>query len=70
MKIFVAFVACVLGVVSHFYPIPFPANKMLLIGCVAGYSVCAGLYYLIERRFERDSFYVSKAHKVNALKDF
>ncbi len=52
MKIFIAAVACVLGAVSHFYPIPFPQNKPLLAGCVVGYIICASLYYLIEKRYE------------------
>ena len=66
----VALIACVLGVVSHFYPIPFPDNKLLLIGCVIGYVICASTYYLIERRFEGDSFFISKEHSINSLKDF
>lgn len=59
-----------LGAVSHFYPIPFPQSKTLLLGCVAGYIVCATVYYLIERNLEGDAFYVSKTHNINALKDF
>jgi len=70
LKILVAFVACVLGVVSHFYPIPFPQNKPLLIGCVVGYGICASLYYLIEKRVQGNAFYESSGHGVNALKDF
>jgi hypothetical protein len=59
LKIIVALVACILGAVSHFYPIPFPKNKWLLIACVIGYLVCASAYYLIERYLEGEHFYVS-----------
>ena len=69
-KILVALVACTLGVVSHFYPIPFPQNKPLLIGCVVGYAICASLYYLIEKKWQGETFYVSRDHGVNALKEF
>ena len=70
LKILVALIACVLGAVSHFYPIPFPKNKLLLIGCVAGYMLCATLYYLIEKYMEKDSFFIAKSHNINAVKDF
>jgi hypothetical protein len=70
MKILVAFIACCLGALSHFYPIPFPQNKFLLIGCVVGYVICATAYYLIERRFEGDAFYLAGGHKINALKEY
>jgi Microsomal signal peptidase 25 kDa subunit (SPC25) len=66
----ISLVACALGVASHFYPIPFPTNKPLLIGCVAGYVVCASLYYLIERYMEGDVFFLGRSHNINALKDF
>ena len=69
-KILVALVACILGVVSHFYPIPFPQNKPLLIGCVLGYGICASLYYLIEKKWQGETFYVSRDHAIKALKDF
>lgn len=70
LKILVALIACVLGVVSHFYPIPFPKNKPLLIGCVVGYLICVTIYYLIEKNLEGDAFYRSGDHSLNALKDF
>jgi len=47
LRILIAQMACWLGAVSHFYPIPFPKNKLLLAGCVVGYVICATLYYLI-----------------------
>lgn len=55
---------------SHFYPIPFPQNKYLLMACVAGYVLCATVYYLIERNLEGDHFYVSSTHSMTSLKDF
>ena len=67
MKILVALVACILGAVSHFYPIPFPKNRLLLVGCVFGYMVCATLYYLIEKYAEKESFFISHSHKVSVL---
>ena len=70
LKIFVAAISCILGAVSHFYPIPFPSNKPLLAGCVLGYIVCATLYYLIEKKFEGDAFYISKANAITKLKDY
>lgn len=70
MKLLVAFVACCLGVLSHFYPVPFPQNKPLLIGCVLGYVLCAAAYYLIERNMEGDAFYIAGKHNINAIKEF
>ena len=70
LKIFVAAVACILGVVSHFYPIPFPQNKPLLAGCVVGYIICAIVYYLIEKKYEGEAFYIAKAHSISKLKDY
>jgi hypothetical protein len=68
LKILVALIACCLGAISHFYPIPFPQNKPLLAGCVLGYVICATLYYLIERRLEGDAFYLSGKHNMDSLK--
>ena len=65
LKILLGFISSVIGVVSHFYPIPFPLNQVLLACCIAGYAVCAGLYYLIENKCERDAFFICKAHHVN-----
>jgi hypothetical protein len=70
MKIFIAAVACVLGAVSHFYPIPFPQNKPLLAGCVVGYIICASLYYLIEKRYEGEAFYIARANGISKMKDY
>jgi hypothetical protein len=56
--------------VSHFYPTPFPKNKLLLAGCVVGYLICATLYYLIERRLEGDAFFLAGGHNLNALKEY
>ena len=64
MKIVVALICCVLGAVSHFYPIPFPKNKHILLGCVVGYVICATLYYLIERNLEKDAFFIASSHTV------
>ena len=55
---------------SHFYPMPFTKNKLLLAGCVLGYLICATLYYLIERRLEGDAFFLAGGHNLNALKEY
>jgi hypothetical protein len=70
MKIFIAAVACVLGAVSHFYPIPFPHNKPLLAGCVLGYVICASLYYLVEKRYEGEAFYIAKGNSISKMKEY
>jgi hypothetical protein len=70
MKILIAAVACVLGVVSHFYPIPFPKNKPLLAGCVVGYIICASLYYLIEKRYEGEAFYIARANGISKMREY
>ena len=70
LKILVALIACVLGVVSHFYPIPFPLNKTLLIGCVIGYIICASLYYYIENKLEGDAFYIARSHEIKGIREF
>ena len=70
MKICVATVACILGAVSHFYPIPFPQNKPLLAACVVGYIICATVYYLIEKKYEGEAFYIARSNTVSKLKDY
>ncbi len=70
LKILVALISCGLGALSHFYDLPFPKNKPLLIGCIIGYLICTGLYYFIERRLEGDAFYLSGGHKINSLKEY
>ncbi len=70
LKIVIASIACVLGAVSHFYPIPFPNNKPLLAGCVLGYVICASLYYLVEKKYEGEAFYIGKANGVSKLKEY
>ena len=70
LKIFIAAIACVLGAISHFYPIPFPKNKPLLACCVLGYIICATIYYLIEKKYEGDAFYIAKANGISKLKDY
>ena len=67
LKILVGLIACVLGVISHFYPIPFPKNKLILVGCIIGYVICAVLYYLIETRMEKDAFFITKDHTVSSI---
>ena len=59
-----------LGAVSHFYPIPFPNNKPLLAGCVLGYVVCASLYYLIEKRYEGEAFYIARSNSISKMKEY
>ncbi len=70
LKIFIAAIACVLGAVSHFYPIPFPKNKPLLACCVVGYIICTTIYHLIEKKYEGDAFYIAKANGISKLKDY
>ena len=70
LKIVIALIACVLGAVSHFYPIPFPKNKPLLALCVLGYVLCASAYYYIEKHYEGDAFFITRANSVSKLKDF
>ena len=65
LKILIAFISCVLGAASHFYPIPFPQNKLLIAFCIVGYMICTTLYYLIERKYEKDAFFIAKDHKVS-----
>jgi hypothetical protein len=64
MKIVLGLISCVIGVLSHFYFVPFPQSKPQLLGCVAGYTICALLYYYIERYLQKDFFYISSEHKV------
>ena len=41
MKIIIGLICSVLGAISHFYPIPFPQNKILIGYCIVGYAICA-----------------------------
>ena len=66
MKILLGFISCVLGVLSHFYFVPFPQSKYALIGCVIGYSICASLYYYIDNYLQKDAFFISKSHSVRS----
>ncbi|CDW82637.1 microsomal signal peptidase subunit [Stylonychia lemnae] len=69
-KILLGLISCVLGVLSHFYFLPFTQNKHNLLGCVAGYVICTVIYYYIEKYLQKDSFFISMEHKINALKTF
>ena len=64
IKIVIGFVSTVIGIVSHFYPIPFPKNIPLIYCCIAGYGVCLAIYYYVEYFMEKDAFFISKGNKV------
>ena len=38
-KIGISVVACIIAIISHYYPLPFPDNKLLLIACVLRYVI-------------------------------
>ena len=47
MLLALGYTGCILAGVSHLYPIPFPDNTFLLIGCVAAYMVLSGCMQFI-----------------------
>lgn len=58
IKIVVGLLAVVAAVYSHFNGQEFPENKVLIAGCVAIYSICVGVIYLLSRFTEGNAFYV------------
>eukprot|EP00029_Vermamoeba_vermiformis_P014552 TRINITY_DN966_c0_g1_i1.p1 TRINITY_DN966_c0_g1~~TRINITY_DN966_c0_g1_i1.p1 ORF type:complete len:193 (+),score=77.83 TRINITY_DN966_c0_g1_i1:45-581(+) len=59
LKLVLGAISCVLAVVSHFYPLPFPANLSLLIACSVSYFVLSAVLQYIASYIERDSIYAS-----------
>jgi len=47
IKLVLGALGCVLAVVAHFYPTPFPANKNILIPCAACYFISSGILQYI-----------------------
>jgi hypothetical protein len=46
-KLVLGAISCVLAVVSHFYPLPFPLNLPLLVACSVSYvHRCICMYYI------------------------
>jgi len=59
IKIAVGFISCVLAALSHFWPTPFPANKPLLICCVALYIILSFVLQYITSHIEKDFIWFS-----------
>ena len=67
IKIMIGFVSTVIGIISHYYPIPFPKNIPLIICCISGYLIFVGIYYYVEYFMEKDAFYITKSNKVSSV---
>jgi hypothetical protein len=58
-KLVLGAISCVLAVVSHFYPLPFPLNLPLLVACSVSYFALSAVLQYIASYVERDSIYSS-----------
>jgi len=63
IKLGLGALGCVLAVVAHFYPIPFPANKNILITCAACYFISSGILQYIASYLQQDVILFTKPAK-------
>jgi len=61
IKLVLGALGCILAVVSHFYPLPFPANKPLLLFCVVCYFCSSGILQYITSYVQQDIILLTKA---------
>jgi hypothetical protein len=59
MKMAIMIVSCAAALVSQFYPLPFPDNRMLLGVCVVIYFVLSGVLQFMVMFLDRDVMYRS-----------
>ena len=59
MKMAIMIVSCVAALVSQFYPLPFPENRMLLGVCVVIYFLLSGVLQFMVTFLDRDVTYRS-----------
>jgi len=63
IKLLLGLFGCVLAVIAHFYPTPFPANKNVLIVCAASYFISSGILQYIASYKQRDVILFTKPAK-------
>jgi len=56
IKMILGIISCLIAVLSHFYPLPFPTNKLLLIFCCVSYFILSGVLQYIASFNEKDNF--------------
>eukprot|EP00727_Mastigamoeba_balamuthi_P009888 m51a1_g5521 putative microsomal signal peptidase subunit (179) ;mRNA; r:419259-420158 len=62
-RIFWGGLSCIVMILSHFYPMPWPQNKPLLVACVAIYAVASVVLHFTMTRYVKDSFLWTKGVK-------
>jgi hypothetical protein len=67
VKIVAGVVAVVAAVYSHFNGQEFPANRSLIIACVAVYAACLSLISAVSWMYEGDAFYVARLSAAASL---
>eukprot|EP00735_Rhodelphis_limneticus_P008072 TRINITY_DN20847_c0_g1::TRINITY_DN20847_c0_g1_i1::g.12424::m.12424 TRINITY_DN20847_c0_g1::TRINITY_DN20847_c0_g1_i1::g.12424 ORF type:complete len:178 (+),score=38.86,sp/Q55E35/SPCS2_DICDI/34.13/4e-30,SPC25/PF06703.6/1.5e-29,Polysacc_synt/PF01943.12/0.028 TRINITY_DN20847_c0_g1_i1:57-590(+) len=60
-KILVGTIAILIALVAHFYPLPWPDNRILLGICAVVYFMCSGLLQFIVSFVEKDFFFTVKS---------
>jgi len=60
MKLVLGAFGCILAVISHFYPIPFPANKHILLVCAICYFTSSGILQYIASYLQQDIILITK----------
>eukprot|EP00954_Amorphochlora_amoebiformis_P013245 1040399-Amorphochlora_amoeboformis.AAC.2 len=63
LKLFLGFLACLVGVSAYIYPVPFPENRQFLKWCVILYFAFSSLIQAITFVFYRDVVFVSTPKK-------
>jgi Microsomal signal peptidase 25 kDa subunit (SPC25) len=58
IKILAGSLAVALSIYSHFNGYEYPENRLLIIGCIAGYGVCVGLVTILSWLQEGNAFFV------------
>jgi len=63
IKLVLGAFGCILAVISHFYPIPFPANKTILLVCAICYFASSGILQYIASYLQQDIILITKPDK-------
>eukprot|EP01121_Diplochlamys_sp_Union-15-3_P020669 TRINITY_DN8114_c0_g1_i2.p1 TRINITY_DN8114_c0_g1~~TRINITY_DN8114_c0_g1_i2.p1 ORF type:complete len:184 (-),score=27.22 TRINITY_DN8114_c0_g1_i2:14-544(-) len=61
VKIVLGLISCGVAALSHYYPVPFPNNQLVLLVCVISYSICSLILQYIASYKEKDIFYFTHA---------
>jgi len=69
-KMILGVISCLIAILSHFYPLPFPTNKLLLIFCCVSYFILSGVLQYIASFKEKDNFVFTHPKQVQQGKEW